>query len=158
MDISQSIEQAIASYFSNWLGQHSYLVWMLAHPLPSLILLIIGIFLLLGLFKAIGRGMEQLWVFLLKTPFRLLQPLFRLIWRSTLRIFGHTNFSESQLTVQTTTERIESIVDRLQILAREQELLLGELSSLTTSSVRSESRFSKGEASPTKSDTKYRKV
>jgi hypothetical protein len=146
MDISASIEQAIASYFSNWLGQHSYLLWMFAHPIPSLILLVVGIFLLSGLFKAIGRGMEQLWVFLLKTPFRLLQPLFRLIVRATLRIFGHTNFSESQLAVQTTPERIESIVDRLQTLAREQELLLGELSSLTQSSVRP------------KSDTKYRKL
>jgi hypothetical protein len=150
MDISASIEQAIASYFSNWLGQHSYLAWMLAHPLPSLVLLIIGILLLLGLFKAIGRGMEQLWVFLLKTPFRLLQPLFRLIWRSIQRIFGHNNISESSLAVQTTAERIESIVDRLQTLAREQELLLGELSSLTASSVRPEPRL--------KSDTKYRKV
>jgi hypothetical protein len=150
MDISASIEQAIASYFSNWLGQHSYLVWMFAHPIPSLILLIVGIFLLVGLFKAIGRGMEQLWIFLLKTPLRLLQPLFRLIWRSIRRLVGHTNFSESQLAVQTTPERIESIVDRLQTLAREQELLLGELSTLTASSVRPEPR--------TKSDTKYRKL
>jgi hypothetical protein len=158
MDISQSIEQAITSYFSNWLGEHFYIAWILAHPLPSLILLSVGIFLLLGLFKAIGRGMEQLWVFLLKTPFRLLQPLFRLIWRSIQRIFGHTNLSESSLAIQTNPERIESIVDRLQTLAREQELLLGELSTLTASSVRPEPRFSKGEASPTKSDTKYRKL
>jgi hypothetical protein len=150
MDISQSIEQAIASYFSNWLAQHTYLAWMLTNPIPSLILLVIGIFLLLGLFKAIGRGMEQIWVFLLKTPFRLLQPLFRLIWRSIGRLLGHTNFSESQLAGQTTPERIESIVDRLQTLAREQELLLEELSSLTASSVRLESRL--------KSDTKYRKM
>ncbi len=150
MDISTSIEQAISSYFSNWLSQHVYLAWILAHPLPSLILLIVGIFLLLGLFKAIGRGMEQIWVFLLKTPFRLLQPLSRLIWRSIRRIFGHTNLSESSLAVQTTAERIESIVDRLQILAHEQELLLGELSTLTASSVRPEPRA--------KSDTKYRKV
>ena len=149
MDISTSIEQAIASYFTNWLGQHFYIAWILAHPMPSLVLLIVGILLLLGLFKAIGRGMERVWIFLLKTPFRLLQPLFRLIWRSTLRIFGHTNFSESQLAVQTTPERIESIVDRLQTLAREQELLLGELSTLTQASVIPEPR--------SQSDTKYRK-
>jgi hypothetical protein len=93
--------------------------------------------------------MEQIWVFLLKTPFRLLQPLFRLIWRSILRIFGHTNFSESQLAIPTTPERIESIVDRLQTLAREQELLLGELSTLTQSPVRPEPRFSKGATEPT---------
>ncbi len=151
MDISASIEQAIASYFSNWLGQHIYLAWILAHPIPSLILLVIGIFLLLGLFKAIGRGMEQVWVFLLKTPFRLLPPLFRFIWRSIQRLFGHNNFSESQLAVQTTAEQIESIVDRLQALAREQETLLEELSSLAaTSSVQTDRR--------SRSDTKYGKL
>jgi hypothetical protein len=158
MDISTSIEQAIASYFSNWLSQHVYLAWILAHPLPSLLLLIVGIFLLLGLFKAIGRGMERVWVFLLKTPFRLLQPLFRLIWRSIWRLFGHNNFSESKLAIQTTPERIESIVDRLHILAREQELLLGELSTLTATPVKPEQRFSKGATEPTQSDPKYRKL
>jgi hypothetical protein len=150
MDISQTIEQAIASYVNNWLAQHTYLAWVVTNPVPSLILLVVGIFLLVGLFKAIGRGMEQIWIFLLKTPFRLLQPLFRLIWRAIRRLFGHTNFSESQLTIQTTPDRIESIVDRLQTLAREQELLLGELSELTASSVRPDAR--------SKSDTKYRKL
>jgi hypothetical protein len=57
MDISTSIEQAIASYFSNWLGQHIYLAWILAHPLPSLFLLIVGILLLLGLFKGDGADL-----------------------------------------------------------------------------------------------------
>jgi hypothetical protein len=151
MDISASIEQAIANYVSQWLGQHPYLAWALSHPIPSLLLLLLAVSALWGLIKAIGRGIEQIWLFLLKTPFRLLQPIFGLIWRSIERIFGHTNLSATQQTGKTTPERIERIVDRLQALAREQETLLDELSSLTTtSSVQTDRR--------SRSDTKYGKL
>jgi hypothetical protein len=151
MDISESIEQAISNYVSQWLGQHPYLAWALSHPIPSLLLLLLAIFSLWGLIKAIGRGIEQIWLFLLKTPFRLLQPIFGLIWRSIERIFGYTNPSAVPLTGKTPPERIERIVDRLHTLAREQETLLDELSSLTaTSSVQTEQRSI--------SDTKYGKL
>jgi hypothetical protein len=151
MDISASIEQAISNYVSQWLGQHPYLAWALSHPIPSLLLLLLAIFSLWGLIKAIGRGIEQIWLFLLKTPFRLLQPIFGLIWRSIDRIFGHNNPSTAQLTKTTTPERIDRIVDRLQTLAREQEALLEELSSLTaTSSVQTDRKST--------SDTKYGKL
>ena len=150
MDISQSIEQAISNYVSQWLAQHPYLAWALSHPIPSLLLIVLAIFSLWGLIKAIGRGIEQIWLFLLKTPFRLLQPIFGLIWRSIGRIFGHTNLRTSQLTAQTTPAQIERIVDRLQALSQEQELLLGQLSTLMASSVLVETR--------SKSDTKYEKL
>ena len=134
MDISQSIEHAISTYFSNWLEQHPYLAWSIAHPIPSLCLGLLAIFSLWGLIKAIGRGIEQIWVFLLKTPFKLLQPIFRAIWGSILRVLGYNRLDEAQqhakLLHLTTAERIERIVDRLQTLSREQENLLQELSTL----------------------------
>jgi hypothetical protein len=135
MDIS--IEHAIFSYFTQWLNAHSYLAWIISHPLPSLGLLLLAIFSLWGLFKAVGRGIEQIWLFLLTTPFKLLQPIFRLMWRSIQRGFGHTNSSgeqlESKLASHSPSERIERIIDRLQILSQEQENLLGELSTLVDS-------------------------
>jgi hypothetical protein len=132
MDIS--IEHAIVSYFTQWLTAHSYLAWIISHPLPSLGLLLLAIFSLWGLLKAVGRGIEQIWLFLLTTPFKLLQPIFRLIWRSINRIFGHNKFKgehlESKSMPNASPERIEQIVDRLQILSQEQEVLLVELSTL----------------------------
>ncbi len=150
MDISASIDRAISNYVSQWLAQHPYLAWALSHPIPSLLLLLLAIFSLWGLIKAIGKGIEQIWLFLLKTPFRLLQPIFKLIWGSIGRIFGHTKSSEVPLTEKTTPEQIERIVERLQTLSQEQALLLGQLATLMTSSVRSEIR--------SKSDTKYGKL
>ncbi len=132
MDIS--IEHAITSYFTQWLTAHFYLAWIIAHPLPSLGLLLLAIFSLWGLFKAIGRGIEQIWLFLLTTPFKLLQPVFRLMWRSIRRVSGHTSSSgeqlESKSIIHPPSERIEWIIDRLQILSQEQENLLSELSML----------------------------
>ena len=135
MDIS--IEHAIASYFTQWLTAHVYLAWIISHPLPSLGLILLAIFSLWGLFKAIGRGIEQIWLFLLTTPFKLLQPILRLMWRSIQRGFGHTSFIGEQLEskpiLHSHSERIERIIDRLQLLSQEQENLLGELSKLMNS-------------------------
>ena len=155
MDFSESIERAISNYFSQWLAQHFYLAWAIAHPLPSLMLLVVAIFTLSGLFKAIGRGFEQIWLFLLKTPFKLLQPIFRLMWSAIRRIFGYTNPSTSSLSAKPTqiptAERIDRIIDRLHTLTQEQESLLRELSTImSSSSVSSDTNA--------KSDTKYKKM
>lgn len=132
MDIS--IEHAVVNYFTQWLATHPYLAWTMSHPLPSVGLLLLIILSLWGLIKAIGRGIEQIWLFLLTTPFKLLQPIFRLMWRSIDRIFGHTKFNSEQLASKAipnaAPERIEQIVDRLHLLSQEQKVLLVELSTL----------------------------
>jgi hypothetical protein len=135
MNISASIEQAISAYFNQWFEQHPTLAWSIAHPIPSLVLLLLAVFSLWGLIKAIGRGIEQMWVFLLKTPFKLLQPIFRVIWGSLQRGFGYNKYSGTQITKKTdhnfNPDRIDRIVGRLQTLNQEQDLLLQELSTLT---------------------------
>jgi hypothetical protein len=135
MDISETIDRSVGTAFNQWLVAHPYLAWIVAHPLASAGLLFLTIFSLWGLIKAIGRGIEQTWVFLLTTPFKLLQPIFGLLWRSIRRVFGHTNTTvdrvESQLVSDSPTERIATIVDRLQSLNQEQEMLLQELATLT---------------------------
>ena len=126
MDVSSSIDRAISTYISHWFEQHPYLAWSFAHPLPSLGLMLLLILSLLGLFGAIGRGVEQIWLFLLKTPFKLLQPIFKGISVVLLRILGRDN----SIDPTPTPERIDIIVDRLQALSQEQEKLLKELATL----------------------------
>ena len=133
MDISTSIDRAVSTYISHWLGQHPYLAWSIAHPLPSLGLLLLFILSLLGFFKAIGRGVEQIWLFLLKTPFKLLQPLFRVMSEIFLKTLGRGNSIDPNLT----SDRIDVVVDRLQSLSQEQERLLKELATLRRSADRS---------------------
>lgn len=128
MDFSQPIADAIASYVNQLLAQHPYLVWSIAHPFWSLILILMAILLLGRLIKAIGWGLEQLMVVILKTPLKLLQPLLAQSWRAIGKIFGHNHHS-----TQSGTDRAAWIVDRLQTLSQEQELLLVELSTLLDS-------------------------
>jgi hypothetical protein len=135
MNISESVEYAVFEYFSQLWAQHPYLAWSIAHPIFGLTLFLLGIFSLWGLMKAIGRGIEQMWLFLLKTPFRLLQPIFRSIWGSIQRRLGYNSAREVQPIAEAdrnfTVDRIDLIVARLQMLNQEQDLLLQELSSLT---------------------------
>jgi hypothetical protein len=151
MDIS--IEHAITNYFTHWLLVHPYLAWLISHPLPGVGLGLLTIFALGGLLKAIGRGFEQVWLFLLRTPFKLLRPIFKLIWRLVLRIFGHNNSSgsqvESQLKPTTTPEQIDRILDRLQTLHQEQQSLVDELATLVGST-------SVGSNLDNRSDTQYK--
>jgi signal transduction histidine kinase len=132
MDIS--IEHAVTNYFTHWLVAHPYLAWAISHPLPGVGLLLVLIFALSGLIRAVGRGFEQIWLFVLKTPFKLLQPIFRWMWRSIERIFGHTNARaeqlESKVIPTASSAQIERIIDRLQDLHQEQQDLVGELSTL----------------------------
>jgi hypothetical protein len=144
MDMSGSIEHAVSSYFSQWLAQHPYLAWSIGHPLPSLGLVLVAILLLWGLIKAIGRGVEQIWIFLLKTPFKLLQPIFSRIWGSIWRRLGNTSYTTDALTNDLAVkpahsnvpERVDLILDRLHALNQEQQILLGELSTLANSPLR----------------------
>ncbi|WP_295617096.1 hypothetical protein [Chamaesiphon sp. GL140_3_metabinner_50] len=135
MDISESIERAVGNYFTQWFAAHPYLTWLSAHPLVSLGLCLLIIFSAWGLIKAIGRGIEQTWLFVLTTPFKLLQPIFGLMWRSIRRKFGHNNTTsdrlDSHLTLTAPTERVTEIVDRLHALTQEQQQLLSELAQLT---------------------------
>ena len=131
MDISASIDRVVGNYFTHWLNAHPYLVWLTAHPLPSLGLCLLSILSVWGLIRAIGRGVEQIWLLLLTTPFKLLQPILRQIWRWVRRLFGHNKTTDTQLVSDPTTERVATIVDRLHTLSQEQQLLLRELSTLT---------------------------
>lgn len=129
LDFSAQIESAVTSYVDRWLAQHPYLAWSVAHPLWSVVLLLLAMLAISVVVKAIWRGCEHLVLLVLKTPLKLLQPLGGHAWRSIARSFGQNNHN-TPLAAKTTanpTERVEQIVDRLQTLAQEQELLLLEL-------------------------------
>jgi hypothetical protein len=136
MDISESIERAISTYFTQLVFAHPYLAWTIAHPLASSGLLFLAIFSLQGLFKAIGRGIDRVWLFLLTTPFKLLQPIFKGIWSLIRSRFGHNNPSREIVTptiANPANERITVVVARLQQLSQEQDILLQELATLADS-------------------------
>ncbi len=155
MDISASIDRAVGNYFTHWLNAHPYLVWLGAHPGESLGLGLLTILAVWGLIRAIGRGVEQIWLLLLTTPFKLLQPILVRGWSWVRRLFGHNKSGSdrlnSQLESHAPTERIATIVDRLHALSQEQQLLLQELSTLNAAA-------SVGLPTGQASDTQYKNM
>jgi hypothetical protein len=155
MDISASIDRAVGNYFTHWMSAHPYLVWLGAHPLWSLGIGLLSILSIWGLIRAIGRGVEQIWLLLLTTPFKLLQPILVRGGSWVRRLFGHNKSGgdrlDSQLVSNAPTNRIATIVDRLHDLSQEQQLLLQELSTLTDLT-------SVGKSTNVVSDTQYKNM
>jgi len=70
---TSSLTQSIVSPVQNWLAAHPLLEWWVVHPVWALGLLAVAIALLVGLFGAIGRLTENVWITAFKALFKLLR-------------------------------------------------------------------------------------
>ncbi|MGA7932591.1 MAG: hypothetical protein WCA35_03340 [Kovacikia sp.] len=72
----------VQSFFTTpiqkWIDAHPVVGWILEHPLWTLGLVVLGIFLFWGLLKAIAGLSEKIWLFLLSAPLKLGRWLFQL--------------------------------------------------------------------------------
>jgi hypothetical protein len=136
MDFSNPIERGISSYFNKWIENSSTIGWIITNPVLSFAILLLAIFLLGGLFKALGRGSEWMWLFLLALPWKLIQPTLKFGWKTIDRLLNRdrSNPSISKKAIAPAKVppqvRMKAIVTRLAEIDREQSLLLAELSSL----------------------------
>ncbi len=72
MDLSKSVQEAIDSSIRDWLQSHWPLGWIVTNLWLSLLLLLISIVLFWGLLGALGRGVQQCWIWVLRSPLKLL--------------------------------------------------------------------------------------
>ncbi len=119
MDISKSIEDAVSSYFNHWFQEHPLIWWLIGHPVWSLLILLLSIALFVGLLGAIGRGIEQFWIWLLRTPLRMMQPTIWL-WQRITKQQAHISWSAPD-------SQINILVSRLRQIQQEQDKLMQEL-------------------------------
>jgi hypothetical protein len=120
MNISQSIEHAVSSYFSHWFQEHQLIWWLVSNPAWSLFILFLSIALFVGLLGAIGRGMEQFWIGLLRTPLRMVQPTMTWLGQRITRQQSHISWSAPD-------PQINVLVRRLLQIQQEQDKLMQEL-------------------------------
>lgn len=134
--ISDGIQSAISASFNAWILDHPRLVWLVNHPLQTIGILLLIIFLFSGLFRAISSSTEKLWLFLLQAPFKLIQFIFGLGYKSlgNVKASGLVAMkSNENLTTSERQERITHILSRLAQIKQEQDLLLQELATLIKS-------------------------
>jgi hypothetical protein len=72
MDLSKSVQEAIDSSIRDWLQSHWPLGWIVTNLWLSILLLLISIVLFWGLLGAVGRGVQQGWIWLLRSPLKLI--------------------------------------------------------------------------------------
>jgi len=120
--LSDGIQASINSSLNGWIDQHPQLVWLINHPLQSLGILLLGLFLFSGLLGAISRITEKFWLFILTYPFKIFSNSWLLISKS-LQKDDDNQKTEIQ-------KRVTEILSRLESIRQEQTSLSQELESL----------------------------
>jgi hypothetical protein len=119
MDLSKSVQEAIDSSLGNWLQSHWPLGWIVTNPGQSFLFLLISIVLFWGLLGALGRGVQQMWIWLLRSPLKALG----LLQVKAGRLIGQNRFTSRE-------QRIADVMQQLTKTQEQQAQLLAELSDL----------------------------
>jgi hypothetical protein len=98
-----------------WIQTHPLLHWLTRHPLGTIGLGLLSLFLLSGLLSAISRLGEQLWLRLLRSPIALLSSL-------STRI--------QSIRPAAKPDRVGEILDRIEELRQEEAGLIAEMRQL----------------------------
>jgi hypothetical protein len=119
MDLSQSVVDSISSSINSWLQEHLLIWWIVSNPGWSLVILLLLIALFVGLLGAIGRSVEQFWLWLLQKPLHLLAWLWQILtrWQPVSRS-------------QTRVQRVDFLIKRISQIQQEQDKLLKELTQM----------------------------
>ncbi|WP_341739380.1 MAG: hypothetical protein ACM65K_28345 [Microcoleus sp.] len=144
---SDAIKNAIYTTVKDWMDSHPVILWLVSHPLMGLAMLLLFIFMILGLFQALGSFFTEAWLFILQTPGKFIQGVFSVGSKSVSNLGGVTVNSlvsrnaglnnNSALQVRgvesnslDSQERLANILSRLEAIRQEQSQLLKEVSAI----------------------------
>lgn len=110
---------SMKSPLDQWLNDHGWIRFLVNHPLVLLALVLLILFLISGVWRALSRASENFWILLLKMPFQILA------W------FGIRSLSWLRRSKPPTTqERLAQLTQRLETLRQEQDTLIEEMKTL----------------------------
>jgi hypothetical protein len=119
MDLSKSVQEAIDSSIRDWLQSHWPWGWIVTNPGWSFLLLLISIVLFWGLLGALGRGVQQGWIWVLRSPLKLLGLV-------QVRSGGFWN----KIRLSSREQQIETVMQQLAENQQRQSELLTKLAAL----------------------------
>lgn len=125
-----SLFDSLMAPVQDWLSRHPILLWLVIHPWWLLVAILVALFLLSGLLRAVAGLTEKLWLALLRLPILLGQW----VWRGTLFLLRRPFTKPVVLPVNPVNppDRLTEVLDRLEVLRQEQDALLKEVKSLLT--------------------------
>jgi hypothetical protein len=127
MDLSKSVQEAITggasrainSSIREWLQSHWPWGWIVTNPGLSFLLLLISIVLFWGLLGALGRGVQQGWIWVLRSSLKLLGVM-------QIRPGGFWN----KIRLSNREQQIETVIQQLVENQQQQAQLLAKLAEL----------------------------
>lgn len=122
--------ESLSTPLQTWLAAHPIAQWLVMHPLWALGLIVGAIALLVGLFSAIGRLTENLWLRLFQVPLWLFSSIFGGGFQLAKRLSQSSTRHPYKTDSDNPTQRLDQILCRLEELRREEEQLLVELKTL----------------------------
>jgi hypothetical protein len=122
--------ESLSTPLQTWLAAHPIAQWLVMHPLWALGLIVGAIALLVGLFGAIGRLTENLWLRLFQVPLWLFASIFGGGFQLAKRLSQSSTRHPHKTDSDNPTQRLDQILARLEELRCEEEQLLVELKTL----------------------------
>lgn len=120
--IAQGVQDVVGESIQSWLADHPTLAWIIAHPLWTIALIVLTLFLCWGLLGAIAQLMQQAWLALLRAPLTLAQFLSRRLFQVFHRqAIPSSTQPEGQQDLQ---DQLPNLMKRLETLQQEQEALI----------------------------------
>ena len=131
--LSSSAQNLVVTSTKGWIAEHPTMSWLVAHPLWTIGLVLLTLFLTWSLLGAIAQLVQQALLSLLQAPLKLMRSLFTGIVQ--LFLLKRTDAPQAaQLNSQEAIQqRLIEILDRLEGLRQEQDALMKEMHTLLIS-------------------------
>lgn len=132
-DLFNRFLDSLTTPFQDWLSQYPVLLWLATHPLWLLAAVLVVLFLLSGLLRAVAGLTEKLWLVLLSLPVNLMRWLWQGMVFLLSRPFASKPVVEAGFVnppVLNPQDRLTEVLNRLEALRQEQDELLKEVKSL----------------------------
>ncbi len=127
---ADALKDANVTMIQTWMQEHPVVAWCLGHPFWSAGLLLVSLVLLRGLFGAIARLTERIWIAILRAPVRLATWLLT----TTTNLLTRSP-STPPVTPSSPEQRLLTILSRLEAMQQEQAALLQEIRTLVVTEV-----------------------
>ena len=119
------MEFALQSMVNSWVEKHPLIMWLLQHPITSLIGFSLAIVLLLRLFSAVAYLLDKFWLWLLKLPILLVRLLIgsRKKPLEKASITAHNQFNLEP-------EKANQIIEQLEAISQQQQQIIKDIATL----------------------------
>jgi hypothetical protein len=127
----ERIGNSVGSSIAVWLSQHPLIAWLVSHPvmalLTGLVAIILGVRLLLTIYRAIASTIDRLWLGILRSPWLLLKFLFG--WQPKPKTVT-SNTTVTNYEVTNDSQQLQEIMTRLDQIQQQQQEIIQDLALL----------------------------